>query len=206
MPSVLCPKTSGYRVSDSANLFPQHCIALPYLHRTHIQELATKLKESLKNVTQQEQTLTVLPTLAQHLNAFISRNHLPTPTTTQLSVLPVEQRVTPIRSPQPTPLQRVTAVPATLLANSPTAPCILCTNPHTHQCKTRANTPGALPLINHAHRVPLLPLFTKGYEPISPPTTLPKTIASPNNQPASILPCSPGSTTSFLSAKRQSTT
>jgi hypothetical protein len=40
------PKTSGYHVSGSANLFPQHRIAPPYLHETHIQELLTELKES----------------------------------------------------------------------------------------------------------------------------------------------------------------
>jgi hypothetical protein len=45
------PKTSGYRVSGSANLFPQHCIAPPYLHKTHNQELSAELRESLKNVT-----------------------------------------------------------------------------------------------------------------------------------------------------------
>jgi hypothetical protein len=46
------PKTSGYRVSGSANLFPQHCITLPYLHESHIQELLAELQKSLKNVTQ----------------------------------------------------------------------------------------------------------------------------------------------------------
>jgi hypothetical protein len=45
------PKTSGYCVSGSANLFPQHCIEPPYLHKTHIQELLAELQESLKNVT-----------------------------------------------------------------------------------------------------------------------------------------------------------
>jgi hypothetical protein len=52
---------------------------------------------------------------------------------------PEEQKVTPIRSPQSPPLQRVTAAPVTLLANNPTAPCILRAKPHAHQHKTRAN-------------------------------------------------------------------
>jgi hypothetical protein len=60
------PEASSYRVLGSANLFPQHCIAPPYSHETHLQELVTELKESLKNVTRREQTLTVLRTLAQH--------------------------------------------------------------------------------------------------------------------------------------------
>jgi hypothetical protein len=44
-------ETSGYRVSGSANLFPQHCISPPYLHETHIQELSTELKELLQHFT-----------------------------------------------------------------------------------------------------------------------------------------------------------
>jgi hypothetical protein len=45
------PETSGYRVSGSADLFPQHCISPPYSHKTHIQELSTELKESLQHST-----------------------------------------------------------------------------------------------------------------------------------------------------------
>ncbi len=152
---------------------------LPNLHKTHNQEMLAKLQESLKNVAQQEQTLTVLHTLAQHLDAFVSGNHLPTPTTTQVSIPPEEQKVTPIRSPQPPPLQRVTAAPVTLLANNPTTPCILRAKPHAHQHKTRANTPHASPLINCAHHVPLLPLFTEVIEPTPPPAALPATTATP---------------------------
>jgi hypothetical protein len=37
------PKTKGYQVSDLANLFPQHCIAPPYWHKTHVQELSAEL-------------------------------------------------------------------------------------------------------------------------------------------------------------------
>ncbi len=135
----------------------------------------------MKNDTRWERTLTVLVlrTLAQHLDAFVSRNHLPTPTTTQVSVPLEEERVTPIVSPQPPPYQRVTAAPANPLANNPTAPCILRAKPHTHQLKTRANTPGALPLTNRAHCVPPLPLFTEVIEPTPPPKALPATITTP---------------------------
>jgi hypothetical protein len=123
--------------------------------------------------------LTVLRTLDQHLDAFVSGNHLPTPTTTQVSVPPKEQRVTPIVSPQPPPLQRVTAVPATLLANNLTTSCILCAKPCTHQRKTRGNTPGALLLINRAHHVPPPPLFIEVIEPTPPPEALPATTTMP---------------------------
>ncbi len=45
------PKTSGYRVSVSANLFPQHCIALPYSNVTHVQELAEEIQMMLGKIT-----------------------------------------------------------------------------------------------------------------------------------------------------------
>ena len=117
--------------------------------------------------------------MSSNHNAFVSGNHLSTTTTTQVSVLPEEQRVTPNRSPHPPPLQRVTAAPATLTANNPTAPCILRAKPRTHQRKTKANTPGTLPLISHAHRVPPLPLFTDVIKPTPSPATLPPTTTMP---------------------------
>ncbi len=76
------PKTSGYLVSGSANLFPQHCITPPYLHETHINKLAEELKDTLKHVSRRAQMLTVLCILAHHLNAFVSRTPPPSPAIT----------------------------------------------------------------------------------------------------------------------------
>jgi hypothetical protein len=65
-------KTSGYRVSGSANLFPQHCIAPPYSHVLHVQELAEELQTMLEKNTNKQRGMHVLRTLAKHLNAFIN--------------------------------------------------------------------------------------------------------------------------------------
>jgi hypothetical protein len=163
------PKTSGYRVSGSADLFNQHCIALPYLHETHINKLAEELKGTLKQVSRRALMLTVLCTLAHHLDKFISGTPPPSPAITTVTVPLEEKRVIPSLSPQPPPLQRVTTAPATILASSPTAPRILRAKTCTHQQKTRSNTPGMLPMIIHAHHVPPLPLFTKiNIEPTTP--------------------------------------
>ncbi len=81
----------------------------------------------------------------------------------------------PTLGTQMLPLQRVTAAPVTILANNPTAPCILHTKPRTHQRHTRNNTPSELPQINWAHRIPPLPLFTEIDEPAtSAPTPTPR--------------------------------
>jgi hypothetical protein len=99
--------------------------------------------------------------LAQHLDAFISGTALPS---LPVVMLPQDkQRVTstpPVGEQRiKTPLQPMPTTTTTLLANNPTAPQILRTKPQTHKCKTRTNTPGALPAINCTHWIPLLPLF-----------------------------------------------
>ena len=67
------PETTGYCVSNSVNLFPQHCIAPPFSNKTHVNESSEEIKETLTKLTQWERTLTVIRTLAQHLNTFVSR-------------------------------------------------------------------------------------------------------------------------------------
>ncbi len=95
-----------------------------------------------------------------HLDASVSGTPLPrTPASDQP---PEEQRVVPLQQMeeqrvitfQEPPLQRVSTAPPTVLANNPTTSCILRTKPQTHQQKTRANTPGALPAIQRSHLIP----------------------------------------------------
>ncbi len=66
------PKTNGYQVSRSTNLFPQHCITPPYSHKTHVSKLSTELQDTLKNIPRCNPTLQDLRTLAQHLDVFVS--------------------------------------------------------------------------------------------------------------------------------------
>ncbi len=166
-------ETSGYRVSKSADLFSQHCISPPYSHETYIQEMSSELKESLQHFSRQSQTLTLLEALAHHLDACVSRTPLAAPAPPCATMMPEEQRVIPTTETQLLPLQRVTAAPATILANNPTAPCILQMKPCTHQQCTRNNTPSALPQFNWAHHIPPLPLFTEINKPATPTPTAP---------------------------------
>ncbi len=147
-------------MSGSADLFPQHCIAPPVSNEIHVNELSEQMQDALTKLTQRKQMLTILRTLALHLDAFISRTPLPrTPTSEEP---PEEQRVVPLQQTeeqrvitfQEPPLQQESTAPPTILANNPTAPCILQTKPRTHQQKKRANTPSALPAIHRSHIIP----------------------------------------------------
>jgi hypothetical protein len=118
------PETRGYRISGSVDLFPHHCSALLYSVDTHIKELSNELQDTFPKATRRERTLSVLRTLAQHLDAFISGTSLPSLPMVMLpqdkqrvtSTSPVgEQRVIP-------PLQRMPTTTTTLLDNNPTAP------------------------------------------------------------------------------------
>ncbi len=142
------PQTSGYRVSDSADLFPQHCIAPPYSHISHVNELAKELQAPLGKITNKWR------------NSFVNR----TPPLLS-NIHHIEQRVTP---PLPE-LQRVSNLLPTPLANNPTALRVLQQKTQTHKCKLSANYLRSLPQITWSQINPMLPLFTK----ITPATTTP---------------------------------
>jgi hypothetical protein len=162
------PELKGYHVSGSANLFPQHCIALAFTPVTHVQELSTKLQETLATMGRTRCTYAVLKMLAQHLDAYVSGTAPP-----QLEQQN-KQRVVDIATPTVPPgIQKVSGACGTPLTNNSTSMHILQTKPRTHLCKTRANTPGALPKITQATLIKPLPATT------SPPTPSVKHIRIP---------------------------
>ncbi len=125
------PESKSYHVSSSANLFPQHCIAPAFTPVTHVQELSTKLQETLAKMGHTRCTYVVLDLLAQHLDAYVSGTAPP-----QLEQWN-EQRVVDIAPPTfPPGIQRVSNACGTPLTNNPTSTRILQTKPRTHLCKT----------------------------------------------------------------------
>jgi hypothetical protein len=69
--------------------------------------------------------------------------------------------VIPITTPNQPPIQRVMTALPYLLANNPMAPQVLHNKQCTNQQQMQNNTPGALPAIHKAHRIPVLPIFIK---------------------------------------------
>ena len=71
------PKSRGYRVSGSADLFPQHCLAPSYLPISHVCELLEKLKTNLATLNRSAGTKQVMKDLELRLGAFILNKPLP---------------------------------------------------------------------------------------------------------------------------------
>ncbi len=138
------PETKGYCVSGSAELFPQHCIAPPYSHETHVNELVEEIKTTIPQLSRRERTLSLMQSLAQHLDAYISGTPIPL-LVPDVTHRPDEQRVTTISNVLHRPdKQRVTPTP---VANAPTSRRALRNTPRTHLPQTRTNTPGVIPAI-----------------------------------------------------------
>ena len=142
------PETKGYRVSGSAELFPQHCREPTYSPDSHVKELSAELQENMATVGRKSRTVNVLKLLARHLEAYLTG--APPPAPEQRVNDRLEQRVTKASIPTMTPLpeiQRVSDAPPTMVANNPTSKRIMQKKTRTHQQATRRNTPGALPHI-----------------------------------------------------------
>jgi hypothetical protein len=144
----IVPETKGYRVSGSAELFPQHCRKPAYSPDSHVKELSVELQENMAKIRWKSCTVNVLKLLARHLEAYLMG--APPPTPEQRVNERLEQRETEASIPAMTPLpdiQRVSDAPHTMVANKPTSKRIMQNKPRTHQRATRRNTPGALPQI-----------------------------------------------------------
>ncbi len=58
------PEMRGYRVSGSANLFPQHCMAPTYTPESHAQELSNELQHNLVALSHKQHNMRVIKSLA----------------------------------------------------------------------------------------------------------------------------------------------
>jgi hypothetical protein len=124
------PESRGYRVSGSADLFPQHCLAPSYSPISHVRELSEELKTNLTTLNWSAGTKQVMKDLEIHLRAFILNEPLPEIVPKQ-RVTAGEQRVVNNNTNKgdKDSERRVT----TPLVNNPTAPRVLQVTSRTHQ-------------------------------------------------------------------------
>ena len=134
------PETSAYRISGSAELFPQHCQLPNLTPHEHIEALTLELTNEAREAATTPKGKALIKLLRTHLDAILE----PPITEPQQRVTPPEpqQRVTPPAPNTPGPLQRVTNNPAIIQARNPTAKRSLLKTARTHRRVTRGNTPG----------------------------------------------------------------
>ena len=150
------PETKGYRLSGSADLFPQHCIAPAFTPVTRVQELLMELQDTLATKGCKQCTLATLRTLAQHLDAYVSGTLPPPPVHQEPSA--ESQRVINIVDTTTFPgIQRVSDAPATRLANGK----------QTYR-KTRSTKPHLVPISRQQEPTPLEPSPSSREAPLYP--------------------------------------
>jgi hypothetical protein len=148
-------ETRAYRISGSAELFPQHCqLPNPTPHE-HIEALTLELTNETRAAATTPTGKDLIKILRTHLDALL-----------EPPVTEPQQRVIAPTMPPATdvPLQRVTNSPPIMQAQNPTAKQSLLTTTQTHRQQTRSNTPGAVPPITRA----ALPIVSPDDGPTTP--------------------------------------
>jgi hypothetical protein len=132
------PEMRAYRISRSAELFPQHC-QLPNLSNNALLKALTKeLQTSTGIALQTHKGRQLIKGLQKALNDIL------TPKTG------VKQRVTksievpPVESEEPLTITQISDAPAIMQTHDPTAKCNLSKTKCTHWQQTRIDSPGAV--------------------------------------------------------------
>jgi hypothetical protein len=193
------PDTRAFRISGSAELFPQHCQVPFLLWNENFQEVINELTATLNELTPDrrakflrlvykrldagppaaKRTLTapshewMLPRTDVQLNPYVP----PPQQRVDIPLAPVEQRVPPNdppgiqRVPAEMTFQRITNAPPIMTAPNPTAKRTLKTTKRTHSRRTRNNIPNSVPAIN--------PTLPRRFIPVVEPTVTPPPTAAP---------------------------
>ena len=161
------PETRAYRISGSAELFPQHCQVPCLTTSEHLQGLTTEVVDTLSRLTpmKQQQVLTSLkaklvaqqdtPPSASQVTNPLHEWLLPA-NDPQLAPRPVLNTPLPVERVQQTVqqrvpmLRRITDAPPIMAAPNPTNKRLLKATPRSHVRLTRNNTPGSVPAITRS--------------------------------------------------------
>jgi hypothetical protein len=106
------PETCAYRISGSAELFPQHCQVSNLSPKEHLRALTEELQTTAQSVNETPKGRAMIRTLQQQLNELIAPVRKPP-----------EQRVsiTDTHPPIEWPIQRVLQAPVIMKARDPSA-------------------------------------------------------------------------------------
>jgi hypothetical protein len=137
------PETRAYRISGSAELFPQHCKVPNLSKNAHLKALTKELEIATGLAAQTHKGRALIKALGKAIKAILN----PPDASEQRvgnSICEVETK----RANEDTaPITRISDAPPIMKARDPMAKRNLIKNAHTHWRITRNNTPGAVPAI-----------------------------------------------------------
>jgi hypothetical protein len=137
------PEMQAYRISGSAELFPQHCQVPNLSNNAHLKALTKELQTSTVIALQMHKGQKLIKCLQKALDDIPKLQ------------TGVEQRVTeinsievpPVESEDPLPITQISTAPAIMQMHDPMAKRNLSKTKCTHWRQTQNNTPGAVPAI-----------------------------------------------------------
>ena len=147
------PETRVYRISGSAELFPQHCQVPNLSNNAHLKALTDELETSTGIVAKTDKRRTPIKVLAKTIN-----NILTPPAVCEQRVDNNIREVEPQRKKEDSaPITRISDAPAIMKVRDPTAKRNLIKDARTHRQITQNNTSGAVPAIQRVAPALILP-------------------------------------------------
>jgi hypothetical protein len=194
------PETQAYRISKSAELFPQHCQVPFFLWNEHLQEVLDELVTTLQEMKPNKRTrvltklINIIDTSSRDQDArtitvpahnwMLPEGDIQRHPYVQPSTPPAEQRVDADMKEQRVahPMWRITDAPPIITAPNPTDPRQLKKTARTHSRLTCHNIPRSTPPISsmwgsvvalrHQKLQPYQPLAHKGRQETKPKQVL----------------------------------
>ncbi len=137
------PETRGYRISGSAELFPQHCQVPNLSNNAHLKALTEELEMTTGIAAKTHKGYTLIKSLRKTIKAILT----PPIACEQRVDNSIREVATQRKTEDIVPITRIYNAPAIMKARDLAAKRNLIKDTHTHQWITRNNTPGAVPAI-----------------------------------------------------------
>ena len=147
------PETRAYRISGSAELFPQHCQVPNLSNNAHLKALTEELEMTTSQVAQTHKGRALIKALGKAIKTILH----PTAAGEQRVDNNIRVMETQRENEDMAPITRISDAPAIMRARDPTAKRNLIKDTRTHRRLTRNNTPGAVPAIQRVVPALILP-------------------------------------------------
>ena len=147
------PETHAYKISGSAELFPQHCQVPNLSNNAHLKALTKELEMTTGIAVKTHKGCTLIKSVRKAIKAILN----PPIASKQRVDNSICEGVTQRETVVIVSITRISDAPAIMKARDPTAKRNLIKDTRTQRRITRNNTPGAVPAIKHVAPALILP-------------------------------------------------